>query len=79
LRFLGIIFRVLRLEVSVYNVYITNQFQILFAQGGGGEAVKSVSRAEFLRLLSQLRPRIRPHDRLFFAILKVLNSETTTG
>ncbi len=26
LRFLGIILRVLRLEVSVYNVYITNQF-----------------------------------------------------
>jgi hypothetical protein len=25
-RFLSIIFRVLRLEVSVYNVYITNQF-----------------------------------------------------
>jgi hypothetical protein len=36
LRFLGIIFRVLKLEVSVYNVYITNQFQITFAQGGGG-------------------------------------------
>jgi hypothetical protein len=29
--------RVLRLEVSVYNVYITNQFQSTFAQGGGGE------------------------------------------
>jgi hypothetical protein len=26
LTFLGIILRVLRLEVSVYNVYITNQF-----------------------------------------------------
>ncbi len=36
LRFLGIILRVLRLEVSVYNVYITNQFQPTFAQGGGG-------------------------------------------
>ncbi len=34
LRFLGIILRVLRLEVSVYNVYITNQFH--FARGGGG-------------------------------------------
>ncbi len=36
LRFLGIILRVLRLEVSVYNVYISNQFQTTFAQGGGG-------------------------------------------
>jgi hypothetical protein len=36
LRFLGIILGVLRLEVSVYNVYITNQFQTTFAQGGGG-------------------------------------------
>jgi hypothetical protein len=35
-RFLGIILRVLRLEVSVYNVYITNKFQTTFAQGGGG-------------------------------------------
>jgi hypothetical protein len=36
LRFLGIILRVLRLEVSVYNVYITNQFQITFNQVGEG-------------------------------------------
>ncbi len=36
LRFLGIILRVLRLEVFVYNVYIINQFQTTFAQGGGG-------------------------------------------
>jgi hypothetical protein len=40
LRFLGIILRVLRLEVSVHNVYITNQFQSTFAQGDGG--LKSV-------------------------------------
>jgi hypothetical protein len=39
-RFPGIILRVLRLEVSVYNVNITIQFQTTFAQGGGG--VKSV-------------------------------------
>jgi hypothetical protein len=32
----GIILRVLRLQVSVYNVYITNQFQTTFAQGGWG-------------------------------------------
>ncbi len=36
LRFLGIILRVLRLEVSVYNVYITNQSQTTFAVWGGG-------------------------------------------
>jgi hypothetical protein len=29
----------LRLEVSVYNVYIKNQFQTTFAQGGGGGVV----------------------------------------
>jgi hypothetical protein len=28
--------RVLRIEVSVYNVHITNQFQTTFAQGDGG-------------------------------------------
>jgi hypothetical protein len=38
--------KVLRLEVSVYNVYvtITNQFQTTFAEGRRG--VKSVDRAE---------------------------------
>ncbi len=36
LRFLGIIVRALRLEVSVQNVSITKQFQITFARGGGG-------------------------------------------
>jgi hypothetical protein len=40
LRFLGIILRVLRLEVSVYNVYITNKFQTAFFwEGGGGVEV----------------------------------------
>jgi hypothetical protein len=43
LRFLGIILKVLRLEVSIYNVYTTNQFQTTFAWGGGGGGVKSVS------------------------------------
>ncbi len=37
LRFLGII---LRLEVSVYKVYITNQFQTTSAEGGGGRHKK---------------------------------------
>jgi hypothetical protein len=37
LRFLGIILRVLRLEVSIYNIYIPNQFQNTFARGRGGE------------------------------------------
>ena len=32
LRFLGIILRALRLEISVNNVYITNKFQTTFAQ-----------------------------------------------
>ncbi len=40
---LGIILGVLRLDVSVYNVYISNQFQTTFAQGG---KVKSVSRGD---------------------------------
>jgi hypothetical protein len=46
LRFLGINLKELRLEVSVYNVYITNQFQTTFAKGGRGEGVKSVSRGD---------------------------------
>jgi hypothetical protein len=37
LRFLGIILRVLRLEVSVYNVNITNEFQTTIAKGEGGK------------------------------------------
>jgi hypothetical protein len=46
LRFLAIILRVLRLEVSVYNDYSTNQFQTTFVGRGvgGGGGVKSVSR-----------------------------------
>jgi hypothetical protein len=34
-RVLGIVLRVLRLEVSAYNIYITNQFQTTFAQKWG--------------------------------------------
>ena len=63
LRFLGIILRVLRLKVFVYNVDITNQFQTTFAQRGGG-GVKSVSRGnceeqgeKLSRFLSQILPR----------------------
>jgi hypothetical protein len=37
------ILRFLRLEVTVYNVYIRNQFQTTFAEGVEGEGVKSVS------------------------------------
>jgi hypothetical protein len=45
--FLGIILRVLRLEVSVYNVFITKQYQPSFAWGGGGGVgVKSISRSD---------------------------------
>ncbi len=36
LRFLGIILRVLILEISAYNVDSTNQFQTTLAPGGGG-------------------------------------------
>jgi hypothetical protein len=36
LKFLGIILRVLKLEVPVYNVYIASQFQAIFSQEGGG-------------------------------------------
>jgi hypothetical protein len=45
LRFLGIILRVLRFEVSVCNVYITNQFQttLLKGWGGGSKSVKEVT------------------------------------
>jgi hypothetical protein len=51
LRFLGIILRVLRLGVSICNVYITNQFQTTFARRG---EVKSIISQEenSLRLLS---------------------------
>jgi hypothetical protein len=36
LRFLGITLIVPRLEISLYNDYITNQFETTFAHGGGG-------------------------------------------
>ncbi len=39
LRFLGKILRFLRLQVSVYNVYITDQCQTTFAQGGRGSKI----------------------------------------
>ncbi len=38
--FLGIILRVLRLEVSICNIYITNQFQTTFAQGKGESKIR---------------------------------------
>jgi hypothetical protein len=41
LRFLGKIYNV---QYTIYNVYITNQFQATFALGGGGGGLKSVSR-----------------------------------
>jgi hypothetical protein len=46
LRFLGIILRVLRLEVSVYNVYITIQFHLSNHFCSRGEGSKSVSRGD---------------------------------
>ncbi len=80
LRFLGIILRVLRLEVSSYNVYITNQFQTTFAQVGRG--VKSISKGvceycskeenSFVPIMfknaasdkDEVHPRVDPHPRL---------------
>ncbi len=41
LRFLDIILRVLRLEVSISDVYIVNHFQTTFAQVGGGRKIHS--------------------------------------
>ncbi len=47
LRFLGIIWRKLRHEVSVYNVYITTTFKKLCSGGGGGgDGLKYVSRGD---------------------------------
>ncbi len=45
-RFLGIILKVLRHEVSVYNVFIINQLQTTLLLRGGGGGVKSVSRGD---------------------------------
>ncbi len=36
LRFLGIILKLLKIEVSLYDVYITNHLQTTFAHGGKG-------------------------------------------
>ncbi len=81
LRFLGIVLRDFRLQVSLYNVYVKNQFQTSFARGwgGGGRGVKSVSRGDIeyqeensQDFFSQLRPRTRPrhtekyHNRVHF-------------
>jgi hypothetical protein len=65
LRFLGIILRVPGLEVSLYNVYCTLQtdFKQVFLKGrGGGGGGSEQKGAKLLRLLSQLRPRIRPQQ-----------------
>jgi hypothetical protein len=42
--FLGVILKVFRLEVFIYNVYITNQFQTTIPHGVGG--VKCVNRGD---------------------------------
>ncbi len=59
-RFLGIILRVLRLEVSIYNVYITNQFQTLLFKA----TVNSKEENFFFKILSRLpvQPRRSSHD-----------------
>ncbi len=69
LRFLGLILRVLRLEVFVYNVYITNQFQPTFAHRGLG--AKSISRgdceyeAKLLKLLSPITSKNSVSGRMY--------------
>jgi hypothetical protein len=64
---LGIISRVLRLEVSLNNIYITDHFQTTFAERGRGgdknplvDVIVNIKEENSYRLLSQLRPRIRP-------------------
>jgi hypothetical protein len=63
LMFLGIISRVLRVEVSFYYVYINKPVLNHFYSGGGEGGRKSVSRGDCKLQggnLSQLHPRIRP-------------------
>ena len=60
LRFLGIILRVLRLEFSVYIVYIKKTSTHFCSRGRGSK-------------LSQLRPRIRPLDIYCMYVHIVLN------
>ncbi len=59
---------VLRLDVPVYNAYISNQFQTTFAKKGGGVRSKGdfeEQGGKLLKLLSQLRPGIRPQATSF--------------
>jgi hypothetical protein len=50
---MDLILRVLKLEVSVYNVYITNQFQTTFAEG-----IKSVSRGDCEEVTRRKTPKL---------------------
>ncbi len=67
LRFMDIILRVLRLEVSINNVYITNQFQTNFEGGGGVQSFSRGRKEEFglwiqsLRRWERLQERIGKH------------------
>jgi hypothetical protein len=55
LRFLGIILRVLRPEVSVIDVYITNySFKSLWLKGGGRETLKTFVPIILPRILLQV-------------------------
>jgi hypothetical protein len=42
LRFLGIIWRFLRLEVSIYNVSLQTSFKPLLLKGGGGGKIRYI-------------------------------------
>ncbi len=47
------------LEVTIYNVYITNQFQTTFLKGGGGRGVKSSSGHDSINRRSYPAPVLR--------------------
>jgi hypothetical protein len=76
LSFLGKILRVIRLDVSVYNVTLQTSFKpiLLGGRGGGVNSLVevAVNSKELLRLLSPLRPRIRPLSRY---VLEMKNRE----
>jgi hypothetical protein len=75
LRFLGIILKVLRLEVSAYKGYITKQFQATFAgEGGGGDQLVEVT-VNSKDEKSQDFFLIRPLGRLFALLLDQKNRE----
>ncbi len=75
LRFLGIILRVLRLEVSAFNVYITNSLnKTTFAQSGGGGLIYRLaevtvnSKEETLKTFVPIMSKNSAPENFFFCI-----------